>query len=639
MRLTKVAVLPIICVVLALMASVAAAIGMPGRGYASTLAAPAAPVITSPANNSFEGSSFYIEGTAQTGATVEVFDGTMSLGTTSVDFYGEWYLHVSGASEGTHTYTAKATDSTGTSPASAAVSVTVDTTKPSPPVITSPARGSTLSTSSFSVTGTAEPRSTVVLYEDWSIVGQTLVSSTGTWSISLAGVADGVHEYLATAEDRAGNTSNYSAEVSVTVETGPPAAPTIDAPNNGSYDNTGDLDFSGNAEPNSTVELFEGTTSKDTTTADSSGNWYISLYSVTEGSHTYTARARDAAGNTSVASDTRTVIVDTKAPAAPTLDLATTSDTGVSSTDKITNDSTPTFNGSAEVASKIKIYDGTTLLGTVTATSTGTWDFTSAILTNDTHSITASSTDVAGNTSLASTVLSVMVDTLAPALTIPSHSLVANTTLGASTVPVRVSWSGTDGGSGVAKYQVQRKPTGGVWTWVTQGTTARTLTLQLAPGGHQFQVRGMDKAGNWSAWKQGPSFSVNAYQETSTVSDGKVSYSGTWGNHSLTSYFGGSVKYAGTKGATASFTFTGGRQVAWVAPKGSNRGYADVYLDEAKVATINLYTSSAQYRKVVYAKGGLNPSVTHTLKVYVTGTKPTDSTGTRVDLDGFVVIR
>lgn len=101
----------------------------------------------------------------------------------------------------------------------------------------------------------------------------------------------------------------------------------------------------------------------------------------------------------------------------------------------------------------------------------------------------------------------------------------------------------------------------------------------------------------------------------------------------------GSVKYAGTKGATASFTFTGGRQVAWVAPKGANRGYAYIYLDGTKVATINLYASSAQYRKVVFLKAGLNPSVPHTLKVYVTGTKQTASTGSRVDIDGFVVIR
>ncbi len=79
--------------------------------------------------------------------------------------------------------------------------------------------------------------------------------------------------------------------------------------------------------------------------------------------------------------------------------------------------------------------------------------------------------------------------------------------------------------------------------------------------------------------------------------------------------------------------------MVWVAPKGANRGYAYVYLDGVKVATVNLYASSAQYRKVVFVRGGLNPTVSHTLRVYVPGTKPTASGGTRVDVDAFVVLR
>ncbi len=77
----------------------------------------------------------------------------------------------------------------------------------------------------------------------------------------------------------------------------------------------------------------------------------------------------------------------------------------------------------------------------------------------------------------------------------------------------------------------------------------------------------------------------------------------------------------------------------WVASRAADRGYAVVYLDGVKVSTINLYSVSLQPRRVVFAKGGLSPSGTHTVKVYVTGTKQAASTGTKVDIDAFVVVR
>lgn len=71
------------------------------------------------------------------------------------------------------------------------------------------------------------------------------------------------------------------------------------------------------AEANSTVEVFDGTTSrvsKGTTMANSSGTWSTTLSAVSNGSHTYTAKAKDAANNTSDFSHARTVIVDTIKP-------------------------------------------------------------------------------------------------------------------------------------------------------------------------------------------------------------------------------------------------------------------------------------------------------------------------------------
>jgi hypothetical protein len=98
------------------------------------------------------------------------------------------------------------------------------------------------------------------------------------------------------------------------VDTVAPSAPVIDSPANNSYDTDGSFAVKGTAEANSMVELFEGTSSRGKATADASGNWSVALSGVSEGSHTYTAKATAATGNASTASNALTVIVDKSAP-------------------------------------------------------------------------------------------------------------------------------------------------------------------------------------------------------------------------------------------------------------------------------------------------------------------------------------
>jgi hypothetical protein len=78
-----------------------------------------------------------------------------------------------------------------------------------------------------------------------------------------------------------------------------PAPPVITSPANNSTTNSSTVTVSGTAEANSTVELFDSPTSKGTTQADASGNWSKELTGVADGPHPYTAKAKDAAGNTS----------------------------------------------------------------------------------------------------------------------------------------------------------------------------------------------------------------------------------------------------------------------------------------------------------------------------------------------------
>jgi hypothetical protein len=85
------------------------------------------------------------------------------------------------------------------------------------------------------------------------------------------------------------------------------------------------------------------------------------------------------------------VTIDTVAPNAPVI----VSDTTV-------NTNQLALVGSAEANSTIKVYDGATLLGSTTANGSGAWTYTTAALNEGAHNFTATATDAAGNTSLAS---------------------------------------------------------------------------------------------------------------------------------------------------------------------------------------------------------------------------------------------
>src|SRR5262249_92263 len=102
-------------------------------------AAPAAPVIAlfSP-DTAHDGhttaTSITLTGTGEANSTVNIFDGTTSVGHASVNASGAWSLPASGLTVGPHSFTATDTDATGTSTASAVFAVTVDApTAPPPP--------------------------------------------------------------------------------------------------------------------------------------------------------------------------------------------------------------------------------------------------------------------------------------------------------------------------------------------------------------------------------------------------------------------------------------------------------------------------------------------------------------------------
>jgi hypothetical protein len=199
-----------------------------GRGlYKNVLdtTAPAAPIITAPANGSSTNDTTpTVSGTAEANSTVKVyFDSTLS-GSTAANGSGNWsYTPASALAVSAHTVKATATDaSSNTSGDSATNTFTVDITVPAAPVITDPANSSSTNDTTPTVSGTAEANSTVRVYFDNVLSGSTTADGSGNWSYTpSSALAGGAHTVKATATDAANNTSGDSNANTFTVNADP----------------------------------------------------------------------------------------------------------------------------------------------------------------------------------------------------------------------------------------------------------------------------------------------------------------------------------------------------------------------------------------------------------------------------------
>ena len=268
----------------------------------------------------------------------------------------------------------------------------------------------------LTLTGTAAANSTVKVFDGATQIGTATANSSGAWSFTSAALADGGHSLTAKAMNTAG-TSAASAALSVKVDTIAPNAPDMTATS--TANNT--VILAGSAEANSVVKVFDGSTQIGTAATNSTGAWSFTTGALS-GSHAFTSKAMDAAGNTGITSTALAVNIPTStptAPAAPNI-VSFSNDSGVVG-DGITNDNTLTFSGTAVASSSIKVFDGATQIGTATTNSSGAWSFTTAALADGSHSLTAKAINTAG-TSAASTVMDVKIDTKAPTLEFTSIS-------------------------------------------------------------------------------------------------------------------------------------------------------------------------------------------------------------------------
>lgn len=198
----------------------------------------------------------------------------------------------------------------------------------------------------------------------------------------------------------------------------------------------------------------------------------------------------------------RLKIVDNVAPAAPsTPDLAAASDSGVSSTDDVTSDTTPTFEGTAEANATIRLYANALEVASTTADGDGNWSVTSSALPAGIHAITVRAEDAAGNLGDASSALNVRIDTVAPAAPTTPDLAAAADTGASSTDNLTNATSLTFTGTAEANATVTLL-SGGIATGVSvtaDGSGNYSIVYDasgLSDGAYVFSTRTSDAAGN-----------------------------------------------------------------------------------------------------------------------------------------------
>ncbi|HCW0886911.1 TPA: Ig-like domain repeat protein, partial [Pseudomonas aeruginosa] len=317
--------------------------------------APAAPVVN-PSNG------VVISGTAEPGATVTLTDGSGNpIGQVTADGSGNWSFTPSTPLADGTVVNATATDPAGNTGGQG--STTVDAIAPATPTVNL-SNGSSLS-------GTAEPGSTVILTDgNGNPIAEVTADGSGNWTYTPSTpIANGTVVNVV-AQDAAGNSSPPA---TVTVDSSAPPAPVIN-PSNG-------VVISGTAEAGATVTLTDaGGNPIGQVTADGSGNWSFTPGTPLANGTVIVATATDPTGNTGPQAATT---VDAVAPPAPVIDPSNGT----------------TISGTAEAGAKVILTDGNgNPIGETTADGSGNWTFTPATPLANGTVVNAVAQDPAGNT-------------------------------------------------------------------------------------------------------------------------------------------------------------------------------------------------------------------------------------------------
>lgn len=524
--------------------------------------APTAPVITGIADDSGDSAAdgvtndrlVLVSGTTRPvdgAVTVEVYLGGALIGTTPVAADGTWSFADPGPAraDGTYAWTAKALDITSNrSPASPAYPMVVDTVAPTVDVtdlLTNNPRPTLNGVVTDAVPSSGVTHLQVIVAGRTYTLGDGFLTLSGSaWTLNLATLgaplADGPYVVGVAARDKAGNPVVDLNAGTLTIDTTPPVAPTVQSQTTNIRRPT----IRGTVSSD-TVSLAITVNGQSGAATISGGQWsFVPPVNIPDGTYDVVATASDAAGNTRSDTTTNELVIDNVAPAAPLLERLAT------------NERSPVLRGTATAGNTLSL----TLNGTTYPLTAGTtWSLDLAakgvVLADATYPVTVTATDPAGNSSLTIVADGLTIDTV-DGLQVPTTlatldwalvSDAANPVLRGS-APIGAAITGTIGALGVSttadgsghftltataagegSVTVELNVAGGRTRWVSALTVDRTGAFTVPSGFPDVDgprltdlatptVRGDALAGGSVA------ISINGGAATTVVADG----SGRW---------------------------------------------------------------------------------------------------------------
>ncbi len=335
-----------------------------------------------------------VTGIAEAGATVTVYDANGApLGTAVAGTDGRYTIGLSPALTGGEALTVTARDSAGneSDPTALTAPLLIDDEAPDAP-------SATISAAGDSVSGLAEPGSTVTVYgPDGNAIAAVVAAGDGSYTIPLTPPLIAGETVTVTATDAAGNESAPTTLVAPDLtdnEAPEPPSASINA------DGTA---VTGVTEPDATVTLYDANGGVlYIVVADGSGAYTILLNPPLTNGEALQVTATDRAGNQSEPTALSAPdLADTTPPEPPTGVISAAGDS---------------VSGTAESGATVKIYDaGGTVIATGIAGTDGRYTIGLAPPLTEGQTVTATATDAAGNESGPTSLLAPdLTDTTAP---------------------------------------------------------------------------------------------------------------------------------------------------------------------------------------------------------------------------------
>jgi hypothetical protein len=447
--------------------------------------------------------------------------------------------------DGTYYWRASAQDeATNLSSWSAAASFVVDTVAPNTPTLTAPIAAARINSTQVTATFTdadASDSGTLSFQLCSDTTCSSVLSSSTSSTVSVgagaswtpaAGV-DGVYSWRVRGQDAAGNLSAWSATRSFTLDTTLPSTPALGAPADASYlaaapalsanfadtdaGDTGSLVFQICADSGCGTLVTSGSSTTGVANG-AAGSWTPA--GLAGGDYYWRAAGRDAAGNQSAWSATRSFTLDRTPPGVPTLTIlggatrynhfpsltATYTDPGAATGGSLTFQLCRTSSCANPVA--------TTTNGGVPNGAVVTWAVAGAGNGDGTYYARASAQDALGNQSAWSAVGTFTLDSTPPSPPSP----IGNVALRARTTPAlsaRVNEPGDPGDAARMLFELCSDATcgnvlaSGYSSTVPVGSVASWRGGAMPDGAYYWRAFAEDLVGNQSAWSVTGQFVVD----------------------------------------------------------------------------------------------------------------------------------